>query len=458
MPVLIRHSSPLVPGRRPLPPHLDRAAQPWPVPGEVPVDGLYRVSTTWRDVIDAALSVGRDPTAWLAAVPALAWSEIIARRSPLMAYLGRQRCTGGTGYRVEPNVVYRDGTERSARGAFGYRIGMTMAEWACRGLMGLGPTTHAEAVAPEGAGPAWFPSGSLPDLVGEHPADLATWLIEAKGGQRLGRGELLKGARQLSKPGLLTGAHLRVLCGTSLEPRLFMTIDIEEHTGIQPPPRRQASADPANNDAMLLALARSRMLLYLALNAITATERWIVPVGFAVTEVADRSRSGTVTPLEFDPTTHRERAAARNRGQYERRDGRERLDMLAGRVPGTDLVIGMSRRLFAACRNLADVQQWAAAGADRERPRPSPEALGRMNLEEVVRYAEQRRRLYWQRLRELASDAEERTRVGFERGARSTWNDLLDQQTRFRLAAPVGFLEAATADTYLALEVQTATR
>jgi hypothetical protein len=49
-------------------------------------------------------------------------------------------------------VVYTDGTESTAGAAFGYRIGMTMAEWACGGLMSLGPTTHAEAQTPLGAG------------------------------------------------------------------------------------------------------------------------------------------------------------------------------------------------------------------------------------------------------------------------------------------------------------------
>lgn len=125
---------------------------PWPPVRDVPPPGWYLVPTTWRDVIDAAMAVGRDPFAWLAAVPALAWAEITARRSPLRAYLQRARNAAGvaavTGYSLEPNVVYLEGTEKTARALFAYRIGMTMAEWACRGLLRLGPTVHAEAIRP----------------------------------------------------------------------------------------------------------------------------------------------------------------------------------------------------------------------------------------------------------------------------------------------------------------------
>ena len=75
---------------------------------------------------------------------------------------------------------------------------MTMAEWACRGLMGLGPTTHAEAITPADAGPAWSSTKSLPDLVGDHPANPTTCLVEAKGHRKLMRPKLVKGAQQLS--------------------------------------------------------------------------------------------------------------------------------------------------------------------------------------------------------------------------------------------------------------------
>ncbi|GEM_PF-3090406 len=316
VPVFVRWSAPLNPGRRPLPTHIDGASAPWPIPGMVPSAGAYRAPTTWRDVIDAATTVGRDPTPWLTAAPALSWAEIVARRSPLVAYLGRRRCTTGTGggFLVEPNVVYREGTEKTAQAAFGYRIGMTMAEWVCRGLMGLGPTAHAEAHKPANAGPAWSFNG-LPDLVGAHPLAPTTWLIEAKGARRLGRGALRKGAAQLSAPGLIAGPHLRVLCGASLEHRLFVTVDVEEIPVAAAPGHRDA-ADPREDDAALLALARSRMLSYLALVALPPGARRVVPVGYSATDRATRGGTGLVALLEQDPSTESERAAARDGERY----------------------------------------------------------------------------------------------------------------------------------------------
>ena len=258
VPVLVRCNSPLRPKRRSRRSRIDYGALPWPAVRDVPVPGWYLVPTTWRDVIDAAMTVGRDPFAWLAAVPALAWAEITARRSPLRAYLQRAHSAAGvasmTGYSLEPNLVYLEGTEKTARALFAYRIGMTMAEWACRGLLGLGPTVHAEATRPAGAGPEWHPGNGLPDLVGIHRGHPATWLVEAKGGRRTGLRELAKGASQLSAAGLMTGPHARVLCGTSIEHRVFMTIDAEKTGGTAKPATSGDSQrrDPGEDDDELL--------------------------------------------------------------------------------------------------------------------------------------------------------------------------------------------------------------
>jgi hypothetical protein len=454
VPVLVRRSTPMQPERRPSARRIDATSTPWPTPGGLPPAGDYLVTTTWRDLIDAATSVGRDPTAWLTAVPMLAWSEIIARRSPLIAYLSRSQSLArlsGSGFLVEPNVVYHDGTEKTAQAAFGYRIGMTMAEWACRGLMGLGPTAHAESQKPSAAGPDWVPANGLPDLLGDHPIAPSTWLIEAKGGRRLGVGALRKGAAQLSAPGLITGPHMRVLCGASLEHRLFMTIDVEKIQGRRLT-RQPRSTDPVDDDDALLALARSRMLLYLALSALPSNARRIVPVGPGV---ADRgARSGLVSLLEREPSTSSERAAARGGERYWRRGRLERLDMLTGQVPGTDLIIGMSRRLFAACRSLAAVQADLAATVNAERPMARD---GDLQMEERDERIQERRLLYWERERAARPHAGDVVRYGFREGQEQTWEELLDLETQVRVNAPAGFLEAATEDTYLAVDARTVT-
>lgn len=431
VPVRVRRSSPLRaegPGQA----GLDRADQPWPGPGKTPVEGLYRVSTTWRDVLDAALSVGRDPTRWVGKAPELAWAEIIARISPLVAYLGRQRHTGGTGYRVAPSVVYNNGPEASARGGFSYQMGMAMAEWACRGLMGSGPTTHAETKRPVNAGSAWSSPG-LPDLVA-HPAGPTTWLIEAKGRLNLKLPDIRKGICQLSTPGLLTGDQVRVLCCTGLNPYLLMTIDIDERIGRQQLQPHQAKSDRFGDNARLLALTRSRMLLYYALEAMTPTDRWVVQVDPAAADAASY-RSGTVMPLEWNHPTHPDPIAARDRGTYDRLDGQERLDMLAGRVPDTDLIIGMSRPLFNACRHLHAFRwsgTWTGHLQDPYEAFLNDDVSilpGRLDTADVVQ-------------------------LGFERGAQSSWHDLLGRQTSSPQSnVPDGFLEAATADTYLAVKI-----
>jgi len=174
-----------------MPGAIESASTPWPPVRDIPPAGAHLVTTTWRDILDAAETVGRDPTPWSAAMPELARAELIARWSPLMAYLRRRRNAwpqpGSSGHLIEPNAIYRHGTEQTARGAFGYRLGMTMAEWACPGLMGLGPALHAEASTPAGAGSGWSPSIGLPDLVGDHWHPPTTWLVEAKGARRTGR-------------------------------------------------------------------------------------------------------------------------------------------------------------------------------------------------------------------------------------------------------------------------------
>lgn len=428
-----------------MPGHVAAASTPWPTNAVIPGEGAYRVDTTWREVIDAAISVGREPTAWLAAVPALAWSEIIARRSPLAAYLGRARLdpSSGTGYCVEPNVVYTDGTENSARHAFGYRIGMTMAEWACRGLMGLGPTVHAESGTPAGAGPAWHSALGLPDLVGAHPVTGVPWLIEAKGGRRLGRGPLKKGAQQLCRPGMMTGPHVKLLCGTSLTDRLFMTIDVEKH-------ERQAQLSVASPDP-LLALAQSRMLVYLALRALPSSSLRVLPVGFGVTDRGGRrGGAGTVTLLEEDASTRNERNNARQEGRYRSRPGRERLDMLTGPVPGTDLIIGISRRLYGACDALARVQAEMASTINAEYPRPSLD----QDDEDLERLRDDRINRYWDLERSLRSAATETASQGASRGEERRWEELYGGPLEFSSDPAPGYVEAATPDTYLAVDAR----
>lgn len=164
--------------------------QPWAGSNGFPAaDGWYAPTTTWREIIKAATEVGRDVTPHLQNQPRYAHGELVARVSPLYAYLGahfvepRHPVPGSKGRRLTWNPVYAHGTERSAKNAAGYRLGMTMTEWACRSLLGLGRTEHLELGGPIPALHDSFkdPKKKLPDLWGRHEAEAKYWLIEAKG-------------------------------------------------------------------------------------------------------------------------------------------------------------------------------------------------------------------------------------------------------------------------------------
>ena len=371
-----------------------------------------------------------------------------------MAYLRRSPDVnahpGSSGYLTEPNAVYYHGTERTAKAAFGYRIGMTMAEWACRGLMGLGPTLHAETSPPPAdAGPGWSPASGLPDLVGNHWRAPATWLVEAKGARRTGKPALAKGVLQLTGGGLMSGAHVRVLCGASLEPRLFVTVDVEVMPGRSPWRAPPEIPDPATDDSVLVNLARSRMLTYYSLRALTASALSVRPVGLAVADPESwRRRVGLVYPLERDPSTEQERVLAQNPSVYaEQRPLPQRLDMLTGRVPGTNMITGLSRRLFEACRNLASEEEQIAEDVGPE----SQDGLFDLD-EEVEEYTLERRAAFVEAEAARRPRLREATRQGFERGRNNSWYQLLDQQPGINSDPAPGLLESATADTYLAID------
>lgn len=465
VPVFLHRSSPLTPAPRPSPAEVASAQQPWPKGAGIPADGAYLVGTTWRALLDATTTVGRDIGPWIAATPRLARREIMARRYPLSAYLVR------AGHEVVPSVVYSHGTESSTRTAFGYHVGMTMAEWACR-MMGLGPTTHAESAIPQGAAPGWAKTSSLPDLFGTHPATSELWLVEAKGSRRLGLSPRAKGAKQLDVGALVPVPHQKVLCGTSLERRLFMMIDVEgAPTAGNPSGTSADSTDEETleqDDEALLELARSRMLTYLALASLPRDGLRITAVG-RPEEGPVTARGDLIRLLESDrETTELRRRVAPEAGDETIRQ-QNGLDMLAGRLPGTDLMLGMSRRLYGACRALAYEERRVVARLREERPmyleelpravQPADDAVVRLPEGQMSDRAYEERitevQEYVRVVREEQRDDQLRSvRDGFTMGDSGSWTHLIDLAPRLALPREEGFLEAATTDTYLAVEEQ----
>lgn len=444
-------------------------------------NGWYAPTTTWREIIKAATEVGRDVTPHLQNQPRYAHAELVARVAPLYAYLGAQDVKpryplpGAKCRRLTWNPVYAHGAERSAKTAAGYRLGMTMAEWACRSLLGLGQTEHLELGGPIPALSDTFkdPKKKLPDLWGCHEEEKLYWLIEAKGGD-VGVDRLREGWQQLAAGSKVLGAyaHRTVLVGASVRhgDDLFLTIDHDLHSGR--PPRHPAGSEPddrtpgpgnledhlGDSDEALIGVARAQMLVYLTLRSTPLPQLRTVPV--PADRASRRRRSGLTTPLEDDGLTLPMRADARGAATgAEQHPLRARIrsmgldDFLTCRIPGTEVHLGMSRKLYAACQRLHEEDLAIAErtpGLRAEDHWAAVMALGDEAQEE--RWLTKRRILHEQqeearpRLRPLLRDA-------YERAASSNWSDLLrhPREPELDMEGDASLLEAATPETYLAV-------
>ncbi|MGW3890456.1 hypothetical protein ACWD69_17340 [Micromonospora chokoriensis] len=383
-----------------------------------------------------------------------------------------------------PNEVYLRGTEATAKGAFSYRVGMTMAEWLCWGNLGMSHSLHAESTCPSGVDPdEWDGRRNKPDLVGVHSLIPHDWLVEAKAERRLSKAKLREGAAQLRLDGLVDGPHRRVLCGTSLEDRVFMTLDIDTRWPIQralpsPDVNPMAGPDVENDDEALYQLARASMLIYLVLRQ--AEETAVVPVGTA----ADRRRpetpngfSGAVTLLERDSSTlivrERVRSDPSSARQLSRQSG---IDMLTATVPGAGMTVGLSRRVYAACSALLANQRILAERAEEEADEAAASGSLYQDLQGYVEFttmsraqdAEPAPEAQWVPRAEVRTEFERRaynrfqqqarpdlmaaTRDAFESAAGRDWESVANRTPQISMAGPVGQLESATADTYLAID------
>ncbi len=342
--------------RRPNPGVVRAAHSPWPGSWPPP-DGWYDVSCTWREILDAAISVGRDPTPWLSRFPALAANELLARMAPLAAYLHNDGSSAPITLRASP--VYSFGAERSAQGAMAYRLGMTMTEWVARSLVGLPATTHHEDAQPTGAGPDWFGPGRRPDLWSEDATRSPTiWSFEAKAARRLAKRNMREGALQLAglSFGVLPVPHARVLVGTSIDDQLFTLV---EHETLQP-------TSGAANDAgtSLFNLARARLIVYLFLAS--QGHEQLRTVSVARGETTDRFSETDDATREFRGAliSH---AKESTRGPLSPDIAPRAREFVTARIPGTGMRIGLSPGLFRACQEMLASLQATIAEVAAER-------------------------------------------------------------------------------------------
>ncbi|MFJ6620713.1 hypothetical protein ACIQOW_24450 [Kitasatospora sp. NPDC091335] len=468
IPVRVRSDGDLTRWREP---GRTKAAQPWPHAHGLPGDGEYLVTTTWRQLVDAATSVGRDLTPWLRRTPSLAVNELVARVSPLHAYLSLRDfpvpAGKGAGRRLFVSAVYRHGTERSAHSAFGYHLGMTMAQWLTVGMAGLPSTVHLE-----GGGVPEFTDASekLPDLYGNHPAEELPWLIEAKGRKHLGKQRLSEGQEQLDGgSAAMAVPHRQVLCGTSL-PRadrweddpLFMMVNTAVvvpppgggtvHHLPDPPSGDDEEQAPSSPDA-LLRVARRQLLVYRALAFGAVQDRRMIRLsGPGHREGRARSGANRTLPLEFDTGTRYLRESPRRHGVpdawADRMEGARTF--LVGRIPGVGLHLGMSSGLYAACAALHRAQ--AEVPADEPVFPPDVPLAGLDEDDRREERSRRARRTFYDREHELLPRTKRDMADAYGEAERAPEGPV---GTGFRPEPPDPvreLLEARTAETYLAIE------
>ncbi|MFI1885957.1 gamma-glutamyltransferase [Streptomyces jumonjinensis] len=445
-------------------------------------DGWYLPTTTWREILHAAISVGRDISPWLDR-PHYAVREIGARVAPLDAYLDLHDAPSlhhhNAGRRLTANVVLEQGTESSAFGAFSYRLGMTMTEWACRSLMGLGETWHIENSWPEGIkDPAdgvkavKGQKNPRPDLWGKHLAESRYWLIEAKGGTitpgRLDRGwkQVQGGCSVLHPHGL---DHRLVLCGTGIKRGVspandvFVIIRHEHHPGTPPSSGSAGSSSPLggpqsaeeaihedDTGSALLDAARAKMLPYLVLRSLqqsSFSRLRLVPV--SQNRTWRRPQPGRLTLMEDDGGTREQRDALRRRTSSPTDADARQVGLegfLTARVPHTEVTLGMSRQLYSACAELFQADREIATQIPGLRAEDhSPE----MDDHDLDARSTAVRREYRER--------QEEARPHLQRRLRAAFSDTRDQPWEARLGDTPGFtiapaaLEATTPETYLSI-------
>jgi hypothetical protein len=128
-------------------------------------------------------------------------------------------------------------------------------------------------------------------------------------------------------------------------------------------------------------------------------------------------------------------------------------DFLTCRIRGTELRLGMSRRLFAACAQLHREDVLIA------RHTPGLRAEDQFRADEPVseEAEEERRRTQRRIFREQQEEERPRIQRGvrraYQEGKEGQWSDLLGrpQEPSLDLEAHPGLLEAATPETYIAL-------
>jgi len=281
--------------------------------------------------------------------------------APLRAYLGLDKSFIGLPV-VRRSTLYEHGAETTERAAFAYRLGMTMADWLCVTQLGIPALTHLKLL-PD-THPVRRASAHVyrsPDLVAYRPGRRpAIAIVEAKCGEHLRLRDRQEGAWQLDElraRGALAN-YLQLLCGVSIEPHLFLLVDIAsssaplgERSWLRDV-RRWPGPAPWQSLTTMEQFWR-RLLTYRLLQGTRNLLR--------VDSMASALSEGVLL-LASGETTSSDRPSPRAPTQ-----------ILAAQVAGTGVTVGLTGRAFVETRELAHALRTALQaqlrllhGADRE--------------------------------------------------------------------------------------------
>ena len=131
--------------------------------------------------------------------------------------------------------------------------------------------------------------------------------------------------------------------------------------------------------------------------------------------------------------------------------------MLTGRVPGTDLVIGMSRRLYATCRSIAARDAEIMRTVQEDFPDAAVRRQQGLDDEDAVQqFLVLRRVTFAEREANFQDDFREAARQVYRTGSETSWQQLLRAEPQTDAESPAWLLESAIPDTYLAIDAITA--
>ncbi|MFJ4468551.1 hypothetical protein ACIP2X_13855 [Streptomyces sp. NPDC089424] len=128
-------------------------------------------------------------------------------------------------------------------------------------------------------------------------------------------------------------------------------------------------------------------------------------------------------------------------------------DFLTCRIPGTEVHLSMSRRLFASCERLHQGDLLIArrtSGLRAKEQQPDTEHISEADQEDQRLT---RRRILHEQQEEACPRLRPLLRDAYEQGSTSEWSDLLHrhQEPQLELRGDDDLLEAATPETYLAV-------